>query len=104
MSSREISVQVHVVETELFQARPDRSRNVFDVRDHLCRHEQFAPLHLALLDRRPELGLGFVNFSSVLVVVSEAQRKFDRVDAGLVDLGLVAGLVPGGPRAVAELA
>lgn len=44
-----------------------------------------------------------LTFSSVQVVVAESDCRLDGVNTGLVDLALVAGLVPGGTCAIAQL-
>jgi hypothetical protein len=90
-----------MVNTELLQAHVQRSRDVSDVRQDFGHDVELLAGNARLLDGGPQLSLGLVDFGAVEVVVAEADGGFGAVDACLVELGLVAGLVPGGAGAVA---
>lgn len=90
-----------MVDTKLLQARVQRSRDVSDVRQDLGHDVKLLAGDAGLLDGGPQLGLSLVDFGAIEMVVAEADGGFGAVDAGLVELGLVAGLVPGGAGAVA---
>lgn len=97
------NVQVNIVRLQLLQARPQRRGDVTDAPVDLGREEDLLAGHAGLLQRRADLRLGLVDLRGVLVVVAQAESQLCGVDACLVDLGLVAGLVPGCPGAVAQL-
>lgn len=90
-----------MVDTKLLQARVQRSRDVSDVRQDLGHDVKFLAGDAGLLDGGSQLGLSLVDFGAIEMVVAEADGGFGAVDACLVELGLVAGLVPGGAGAVA---
>lgn len=90
-----------MVNTELLQARVQRSRDISNVRQHLGHNVKFLAGDARLLDGGSQLGLSLVDFGAVEMVVAEADGGFGAVNACLVELGLVAGLVPGGTGAVA---
>jgi hypothetical protein len=90
-----------MVNTKLLQAHVQRSRDVSDVRQDLGHDVELLAGDAGLLNGGSQLGLSLVDFGAVEVVVAEADGGFGAVDACLVELGLVAGLVPGGAGAVA---
>lgn len=90
-----------MVDTELLQACVQRGRDVSDVRQDLGDDVELLAGDARLLDGGSQLGLSLVDFGAVEMVVAEADGDFGAVDACLVELGLVAGLVPGGTGAVA---
>lgn len=90
-----------MVDTELLQARVKSGRDVSDVRQDLGDDVELLAGDARLLDGGSQLGLSLVDFGTVEVVVAEADGCFGAVDACLVELGLVSGLVPGGAGAVA---
>ena len=90
-----------MVDTELLQARVERSRDVSDVRQDLGDDVELLAGDAGLLDGGSQLSLGLVDFGAVEVVVAEADGGFGAVDTCLVELGLVTCLIPGGAGAVA---
>jgi len=95
------NLQINILNTELLQARVQRRRDVSDIRQDFRHDVEFLARDAGLLDGRSQLRFGLVDFGAVEVVVAEADGSVGAVDAGLVELGLVAGLVPGGAGAVA---
>lgn len=96
-------VQIDVVGLQLLQAGRERGGDVGDVGQDFCGEEDFVARDGGGGDGGAELGFGFVDFGAVEVRVAEAYGEFGGVDAGLVEFGFVAGFVPGGAGAVAEL-
>jgi hypothetical protein len=94
-------VQINMIDTKLLQARVQRSRDISNIRQNFRHDVEFLAGDAGLLDSRSQLSLGLVHFGAVEVVVVETDGGFGAVDAGLVELGLVAGLVPGCAGAVA---
>lgn len=90
-----------MVNTKLLQARVQRSRDVSDIRQDLGHNVELLAGDAGLLDGGSQLGLSLVDFGAIEMVVAEADGGFGAVDTCLVELGLVAGLVPGGAGAVA---
>ena len=90
-----------MVDTELLQACVQRGRDVSDVRQDLGDDVELLAGDARLLDGGSQLGLSLVDFRAVEVVVAEPDGCFGAVNACLVELRLVAGLVPGGAGAVA---
>lgn len=90
-----------MVDTELLQACVQRGRDVSDVWQNLSHDVELLAGDARLLDGGSQLGLSLVDFGAVEVMVAEADGHFGAVNACLVELGLVAGLVPGGAGAVA---
>lgn len=84
-----------MINTELLQACIQRSRNISDVRQDLGHDVELLAGDARLLDGGSQLSLSLVDFGAVDVVVAEADGHFGAVDTCLVELGLVAGLVPG---------
>ena len=84
-----------MINTELLQACVQRGRDVSDVRQDFGHDVELLAGDARLLDGGSQLGLSLVDFGAVEVVVAEADGRFGTVDACLVELGLVAGLVPG---------
>lgn len=95
--------QIHMINPQLLQTRLQRPRNISNLRQHLSNHIKLLPRHPTLLDSGTQLRFGFVDFRAVKVVIPESYGGFGAVDAGLVELGFVAGFVPGGACAVGEL-
>jgi hypothetical protein len=93
-------VQVNILDAQLLQTRLQRRRDVFDIRQHFRHNVQLVARDAGLLDGGTQLGFGFVDFGAVEVVVAEVDGGFGAVDTGLVELGFVAGFVPGGAGAV----
>jgi hypothetical protein len=90
-----------MINTQLLQACVQRRRDISNIRQDFRHDVQFLASHAGLLDSRSQLGLGLVHFGAVEVVIFETDGGFSAVDARLVELGLVAGLVPGCAGAVA---
>ena len=90
-----------MVNTELLQACVQRGRDVSDVWQDLGDDVELLAGDARLLDGGSQLSLGLVDFGAVQVVVAQADGCFRAVDACLIELGLVARLVPGSAGAVA---
>lgn len=90
-----------MIDTELLQARVQRGRDVSDVRQDFGHDVELLAGYAGLLDGGSQLGLSLVDFGAIEMVVAEADGGFGAVNTCLVELGLVAGLVPGGACAVA---
>jgi hypothetical protein len=91
--------QINVINPQFLQAGVQRGGDVGDVRQHLGHDVEFVARDTGFLNGYAQLGLGFVDFGAVEVVVAEADGGFGAVDADLVEDGLVALLVPGGAGA-----
>jgi hypothetical protein len=91
--------QINVINPQLLQASVQRGGDISDIRQHFGHDVELLALDAGFLDSYPELGLRFVDFGAVEVVVAEADGCFGAVDADLVEDGLVALLVPGGAGA-----
>lgn len=102
-SDRRDGIQVDIVQLQLLQARLQRVGDVGDVGDDLGRDEELLSGHAGLLQRRPQLRLRLVDFGAVLVVVAQLERGQGGVDASLVEFRFIAGFVPGGTGAIADL-
>lgn len=92
-----------MVHLQLLQTQLQGGGNVGNIRQHLGRDEELVTAHAGLFDGHAEFGLGFVDFGAVEVVVAHVDGGDGAVDAVLVELGFVAGLVPHGAGAIGEL-
>jgi hypothetical protein len=95
--------QINIINPQFLQAGVQRGGDVGDVRQHFGHDVEFVARDAGFLDSYTELGLRFVDFGAVEVVVAEADGGFGAVDADLVEDGLVALLVPGSAGAEGEL-
>jgi hypothetical protein len=90
-----------MINTKLLQARVQRRRDISNVGQDFGHDVELLASHAGLLDGCAQLGLGLVHFGAIEVMIAEIDGGFGAVDARLVELGLVAGLVPGCAGAVA---
>lgn len=96
-------VQVDIVQLEFLQAGLQSTGDVRDITNHFRGHEELATRYARFFDGRPELGLCLVHLGAVEMVVLKLDGQLGAVNACLVDLRLVPGLVPRRPEAVAKL-
>lgn len=90
-----------MVNAELLQARVQSGWDISDVGQDFGDDVELLAGNAGLLDGCAQLRLSLVHFGAVEVVVAETDGGFGTVDARLVELGFVAGFVPGCAGAVA---
>jgi hypothetical protein len=93
------NLQINVIHPQLLQAGVQRGGDISNIRQHFGHDVEFVARDAGFFDSYAELGLCFVDFGAVEVVVAEADGGFGAVNADLVEDGLVALLVPGGAGA-----
>ena len=98
-----MDIQIYMIDLQLLQTQFESAGDVGDVGQHLGRDEELVTADVGLFDGHAEFGLGLVDFGAVEVVVAQVDGRDGAVDAVLVELGLVAGLVPGGAGSVGKL-
>lgn len=79
-------LQIHVIKLQLLQARPQGIGDVGDVGDDFRGHEQLFSRGSRFFDCSTEFGLSLVDFSAILMVVSQLDGGLGGINALLVEL------------------
>lgn len=96
-------LQINMVHAQLLQAGFKRGGDISNVGQDFGDNVELLASDAGLLDSGTQLTLGLVHFGAIEVVVAETDGHFGAVNALLVQLALIAGLVPGCACAVAQL-
>lgn len=78
-------IEVHIIQTQLFQGLIDRKRNIVDGVDHFCSDEERFTRQPRFLDCEAKFRLGIVEFGAVKVVEACFYGVFDIVYGCSID-------------------